>query len=128
MQEMDVISSIYRAFSQGNIEAILAVQSSNVVWTIAGKTPYSGTYRGPEGALQFFQRLGAAVEMQEFQPQRFVDGGDTVVVIGRERMTARSTGKPIENRWVHVWSLAGGKVTAFEEHLDSAAIEAAFVK
>jgi ketosteroid isomerase-like protein len=93
---------------------------------VAGKTPYSGTFLGRDGVVHFFQALAGAVDVLHFAPERFIDAGDTVVVVGGEQLRAKATGRAYENRWVQIWTLHAGRVVAFEEHFDTAAAEAAF--
>lgn len=128
MKNLEIVKGIYSAFGRGDIPGLLAAQRADAVWTVAGNTPYSGSYRGAAEILQFFQCLVGAVDMVSFEPERFLDAGSSIVVLGRERVVVKSTGKPADNRWVHVWTLADGKVTAFEEHFDTASVEAAFRK
>ena len=53
------------------------------------------------------------------EPERFIDGGDTVVVQGRHRGRSVS-GNPIDLPFMHLWTLRDGKATSFTEVLDSA--------
>lgn len=126
MKNVEIVQGIYAAFGRGDVPAILAVQRADATWVIAGQTPYSGSYRGAAEILQFFQNLVGAAEMLAFEPQQFLDAGATVIVLGRENMIAKTTGKQVENRWAHVWTMVDGKVSSFEEFLDSGAIERAF--
>jgi len=48
------------------------------------------------------------------------------VAIGTAEGTARPTGRSWSARWAHVWTFENGRVTSFEDILDSAAIAAAF--
>jgi uncharacterized protein len=87
-----------------------------VVWFIPGRpevVPYAGERRGREGATELFRLLGAAVEMEAFEPSEFVAEGDKVVVLGSERGRVRATGKTFDNPWALVFTLRGGRITEF---------------
>jgi ketosteroid isomerase-like protein len=66
------------------------------------------------------------VEVLGFEIRRLVADGDTVVALGLERARARPTGRLFETPFAHVWTISDGRVAAFEDHLDSAALVAAF--
>jgi ketosteroid isomerase-like protein len=60
------------------------------------------------------------------QPREFVAQGDKVVAIGHYRATAKATGRTFDSAFVMVFTLREGKVVAFREFTDSAAVNAAF--
>lgn len=66
-----------------------------------------------------FQRIGADVENFAALPERFVDGGDTVVVEGRYRGKMKATGTPVDAQFAHVWQLRDGKVVRFQQYTDT---------
>jgi ketosteroid isomerase-like protein len=49
-----------------------------------------------------------------------------VVILGYYHGTARGTGKAFGSSWAHVWTLAGGQVTNFQEFTDTHAAAEAF--
>jgi hypothetical protein len=44
----------------------------------------------------------AALEFQVFQPDEFIVGQNTVVVLGHERCLVRATGRVVEANWAQV--------------------------
>jgi ketosteroid isomerase-like protein len=100
-----------------------------VDWQIVGhyeKVPWSAIWRGPRQLEKYFTILAEALEVQVFQPDEFIVDGDQVVVLGHERMRARSTDRIIEANWAQVWTFRDGKVIRYREYTDSAAWEAAY--
>lgn len=73
------------------------------------------------GAMEYFQTVSRDWEMIEFQVNRFVDGGDDVVMVGRCVWRNRATGKMVETPKVDVWRFAKGKAVSFLEMFDSLA-------
>ena len=51
----------------------------------------------------------------------FIDAGESVVVLGFERSTARVEGTTFESEWVHVFTVRHGKVTRWRGFYDTAA-------
>ena len=55
----------------------------------------------------------------------FVDGGGTIVVLGRYRGVAKGTGRVLDVPYVHVWTVEDGACTRFRQFLDTAGWNAA---
>jgi uncharacterized protein len=72
--------------------------------------------------------IADTVEFHEFDPGdfEFVSEGDTVAVLGRERITAKPTGRAFEQQWVQFFTLRNGKIARFREFTDTAAVQSAF--
>jgi ketosteroid isomerase-like protein len=58
------------------------------------------------------------LDIQDFQPAEFLTGGDKVVVLGTSREGPKGTGRYVEFRWVHVFTIRNGKIVEFEEPAD----------
>lgn len=56
----------------------------------------------------------------------FTAQGNRVVVEGRNRGTARTTGRTYEHDWVLIFTLDDGKVVRFRHYYDTADVSAAF--
>ena len=119
------VRSLYDAFARGDMPAVLAGLAPDVVWMEAEGTPYAdrNPYRGPQAvATGVFQRLGADWNNFRADVERVVDGGDTVVVLGRYRATNRQTGRALDAPFAHVWNLRDGKVVRFDQYVDTAQV------
>jgi ketosteroid isomerase-like protein len=51
---------------------------------------------------------------------QFVAEDDTVVALGTSSWNRAGSGEPAEVKIAHVWTLADGKVTRFQQHIDTA--------
>ena len=124
----ELVQRGYALFKTGDIAGILDLCADDIVWSgmESEYVPYSGTYTGKQGVAQFFSKLNQSVEFEQFEPTTFIVDIDRVAVAGASKSTVRSTGVPVENRWVHVFSIRDGKIVRFEQYDDSAAIVAAF--
>jgi hypothetical protein len=120
---MLLAQSLYAAFSRGEIETIAKACAPTVRWQVKGRSkdyPTIGVWNGPKEVLQFFDLVAKTQEAVSFTPNEFHAAGDTVVVLGNYRWTVRKTGKSVDADFAHVFTLAGGKVTAFREFTDTA--------
>ncbi len=127
-QHLQSVQGIYAAFGRGDIPTVLSALADTIEWQVTGpaETAYTGTRRGKPQVLEFFVVLGQTVEIQEFEPREFIVQGETVVVIGHERMKIKATGRVAENDWVMVFTIHDGQVVRFREYDDTAAVAAAF--
>lgn len=127
MSNVDLISSLYRAFANGDAPAVLASLDPEIEWRTPTALPWSrGSYRGRAGVEEYFTDFLTALEEPGIEPQRLVADGDTVVAIGHERATSRTTGRRFEARFAHVWTVRDDRVTSMEGIIDTAAVLQAF--
>lgn len=117
---VDLIRAGYAAFAAGDVPSVLGLFADDLVWSTLDTVPFGGVYRGPAGAGEFFSKLPQIWAELRVEPERYVDGGDTVVVAGHHRGRAVS-GNPMDLPFMHLWTLRDGKATEFTEVLDSAA-------
>lgn len=116
----DIIEGLYASFAQGDVPAVLAAMADDIQWTEADGFPLAGTYVGPQSVLEgVFMRLGEIGDEWAAVPEQIVADGDTVVALGNYTWKHTSSGKPAVVKMVHVWTLEGGKVTAFQQHVDT---------
>ena len=125
---LKIAQGIYAAFGQGDIPAILNVLADDVEFhePPGGEPPFTGTYRGRDGAGTFFQEMIGTVDVLMLEPQEFVAQGDTVVVLGHYRFRPKATGIPYDTDWAMVWWFRGGKIVKFQIHYDTATERLAF--
>jgi uncharacterized protein len=123
-QNVETVRRGYEAFVRGDLDALLGLFDEQVEWRTPGPAdlPTAGQRRGHGQVREFFGTLNQMFEIQRFEPRTFVAEGDRVVVLGEETARVRSTGKVIEQRWAHAFTFSNGKVTAFDEYLDTAAV------
>jgi ketosteroid isomerase-like protein len=121
-QSCDIVKGIYDALGKGDAPAVLGTFSPQINWReaenflYADRNPYAGPQAVAEGV---FQRIAADVENFAVLPERFVDGGETVVVEGRYRGKIKATGTPVDAQFAHVWQLRDGKVVRFQQYTDT---------
>lgn len=114
----------YASFAAGDIPAVLALFDEELVWSTLPSLPFGGTYRGPQGAAEFFAKLPQNFAELNVEPERYIDAGETIVVHGRHRGRT-VTDNAFEATFAHTWRWRGGKATSFTEIVDSATIAAA---
>jgi ketosteroid isomerase-like protein len=83
-------------------EPLWEVLDPHVEWVIDPTGLLAGTYRGHEGVKIFLQRLMEAFDRAEFEIDRLVDVGESVLVLGRVRTHGKGSGVTAEQAvgWV----------------------------
>ena len=123
-----VTMAIYDAFERGDVSAVLAQLDSAVEWRLAEGHQYS-----PEGkawvghtaiAENFFARAGADWDRFAVVPTRVHEAGDSVVVEVRYLGTFGPTGRDLDAQGCRVWTVHEGKVTAFQQYVDTSQLQA----
>jgi ketosteroid isomerase-like protein len=120
LTNLNAIKAVYEAFATGNIPAVLGTLSADIAWTEAEGFPYGGTYHGPRSVLEgVFMRLGSEWVGFAAVPDEFIDGGDTVVVLGKYSGKYKATGKSFQANFAHVWKMQDGKAAQFTQYVDT---------
>ena len=124
-QDLAVVREVYDAFARADVPRIMALfdESGTVVQSPA--LPWGGTHTGHEGLGSFLGTLTSHLDSHPGTERLFADAAGHVVQVGRTRGVVRSTGTPFDVPEVHVFTLAGGRVTRFEAYLDTGAMLAA---
>jgi ketosteroid isomerase-like protein len=119
----DIIRSGYEAFGRGDIPAVLAVLSPDITWTSPDTVATGGTFKGHDEVLGFFASIPETYEVIEVRPERFVEQGETVVVLGRH--VGRSRAADFDVPFAHAWTVHDGLATSFFEYFDTVKLNAA---
>jgi ketosteroid isomerase-like protein len=64
--------------------------------------------------------LGSEWDGFTVHPRAFHGAGDSVIVEGRYTGTFKPTGKSMDTQFCHVWDIKDGKVTRFQQYVDTA--------
>ena len=82
--------------------------------------PYLVTRNGTDEVAAFFEAVGGALEFERFEPTAFLEGGNQVAAVIEVAMTARSSGRRIEDSEIHLWTFGpDGKVTELRHYADT---------
>ena len=125
-----VVHDAYAAFGRGDIPALLGYFTDDIQWQpvigTATHVPFAGARTGKTAVAEFFKQVSETEDFEQFEPREFVAQGDKVVAIGHYRARTRATGRTFDSPFAMVFTFRNGKVAAFREFTDSAAINAAF--
>ncbi|WP_458210806.1 nuclear transport factor 2 family protein [Haladaptatus sp. NG-SE-30] len=117
---LEVVQRWYEDLARGDIEGVLAAFDDDIEFIEAEGSPYGGTYHGPDEV--FDNVLGPiSEEWDEFvvEPERFVDGEDTIVAFVTYRGTYGETGREFESPVVHAFDFEDGEIARFQQYVDT---------
>lgn len=122
-----LVQQAYQSIKAGDVQLFLNSLADNVWWELPEmeNVPFAGKWHGREQVEQFFSIVAQTQDVVEFEPEDFIEGGNKVVVLGRFLQRVKSTGKVSTSAWAHVWTVEDGKVTHFQEYVDTAAVSGA---
>lgn len=127
MDNVGLLKNLYAAFGRGEIPTVLGGMSPDIRWHQAESNPYmpSGEpWVGPDAVLNnLFMRLGAEWDSFTVHPKTFHDAGNSVIVEVRYTGTYKATGKSMDAQACHVWDVKDGKVTRFQQYVDTAKVQ-----
>ena len=120
----------YNNFKTGNIQALLDLLSDDVEWTLPEieDVPYAGKRIGRASVGEFFALVGGNQDVLQFEPREFVAQGDKVVSLGHYEWRVKSSGREFGGDFAHVFTIRNGKIVAFHEYTDTAAVANAYRK
>lgn len=101
-----IIQAAYDAFANNDPSVLFGAMAPDIEWReaqgnpLADGNPYVGAQAIGDGV---FGRLLAAIDGLTAVPDRFVDGGDDVVVLGRHGGTMKQGGATPDAPFCHVY-------------------------
>jgi ketosteroid isomerase-like protein len=119
-QDVQMLRQGYDAFARQDIDGVLAFFAHDMDWVTPDTLPFGGHFVGHDEVAGFFQKLSEYWDELSVAPQQFVDGGETIVVLGRAH--GRAQNGTMDLPFVHVWTLRDGRAASFREYIDTARV------
>ena len=121
-QDLALVAEVYDAFGRADVPRIMALFADDGTVSQSLELPWGGTHTGHEGLGRFLATLTGHLDSHPQTERLFADGAGHVVQVGRTCGVVRATGTPFDVAEVHVFTLAGGRVTRFEAYVDTPAL------
>ena len=120
---LTIIQKLYDDFAKGDVPAVLGALDANVVWNEAeGNALADGNpYIGPDAVLKgVFERvIGAHEYFNLADIQLHEMSNNQVLATMRYKAKVKKNGAMIDAQAAHYWTLKDGKVTAFQQYVDT---------
>ena len=118
------VKGIYEAFGKGDAPSILDQLTDDVDWAAEASSdavPWYGMRKGKDEVVGFFEAIGGAVDVSEFNPRSFTSNDDEVMVLIDFAMKSKETGREASMQIFHYWHFRDGKVDHYRGTEDTAA-------
>jgi ketosteroid isomerase-like protein len=122
-QNSKTVEAFYAAMGRGDVPFIIGSLDPNIVWQEAENFVYAdkSPYLGVDALLGgLFARLLGEWDGFSATPGEIVDGGETVVALGRYGGVYKATGAKVDAQFVHVFRFKDGKIASFNQYTDTA--------
>ncbi|KMS53558.1 ketosteroid isomerase [Novosphingobium barchaimii LL02] len=119
---IQVVNQLYAAFVREDPAAIMALLNDDLDWResenfmLSDRNPYRTPAAVADGV---FRRLATDVQGYEALPSEIFDAGSVVIALGRSKGTIVATGKTFDAQYAHVWRVTKGKITGFQQIIDT---------
>jgi len=122
-KNITVIDGLYKAFSAGDVPTVLGAMDAQIVWNEAEGNPYADNnpYIGPDAVLNgVFARALANHDYFTLENIQLHDmSNNQVLATLRYNAKNKATGKAYNAQVAHLWTLKDGKITAFQQYVDT---------
>ena len=129
-ENITVIDSLYNAFAVGDMPTVLSKMNADIVWNEAEGNTYAdgNPYKGPDAILNgVFARIGEDHEYFKVTDVVLHEmSNNQVLATLRYDAKVKKTGKAYNAQAAHLWTLNDGKITAFQQYVDTKKLADAF--
>lgn len=115
---------MYESFAESDIEAVVATWAPDIELVESEGAVVGGIYHGLDEVIGVFRAVADTLEEASVVPERYIDGGDTVVALGTASGTSTETGTSIEFPFAHVFDFDDGKISRWISYFDTALFNA----
>lgn len=131
MENTTIVDNLYKAFAKGDIPTVLNGMDANIIWNEAEGNAYAdgNPYIGPDAVLNgVFARIGADHEYFNLTNIKLHNMSDNQVLATLRYNAKLKNGVTYDVQVAHLWTLKNGKVVAFQQYVDTKALNDAYTK
>jgi len=128
-QNLALVQEFYAALKRGDVTGLLNTLADDVAWFVPGPKdiiPLVGQREGARQVVQILAKLSEMQDAEQFDIREFVAQGDTVIALGHYRWRIKSSGQFFESDWARAFGIRNGKISSFQEYVDTYAWAAAY--
>ncbi len=116
-------------FAKGDVKFIVAKTEAGAVWDFnvaKSDVPWHRPVAGPEEVPDFLAVFSGNVDLETFEPRRFIADGDNVIVHLGLAYRVKATGNRVRQEQLQWWTVRNGKVHGLRHFEDTAQVQAAW--
>lgn len=118
---VETVRAFYAALGAGNAPVALGLMANDIEWITMWHYKVDG--RGPQKVAEGLV-MPLMKEWKEFKlvPSEYIAAGETVVSLGNFIATHGTSGKTVDARYAHVWTVIDGRIKRFRQYIDTLAV------
>ncbi len=121
MSDSEIVTKVYKAFAEQDLEGLLKLLDVDCVITQDPALPWGGRHVGHEGLATFATTLVGAIDSKVTTEALFEADGQ-VIQCGRTRGTVRANSASFDIPEVHTWTIGSGKIVSAHFAIDTPAM------
>lgn len=109
--DVEMLRRAYPAFNEHGLGAVAHLLDDEFEMRVPPDGPFAalGPFHGSEGWARLLAERDEAFAEVELRPERFIDLGERVLVLGSQTARSREGGVELETTMSHLWTLRDGK-------------------
>ncbi|TGN98705.1 nuclear transport factor 2 family protein [Burkholderia sp. USMB20] len=125
---LSIVKQFYECAAVGRFADALSLfaPDGEIVFPGPSSIPMAGRFQGSVQILSFFDTVAASLDVLQFAPERFIDGGESIAVAGRERSRVRATGLTFDVPWVQLWTVRENQIVNLADYFETDSMARAF--
>ena len=128
-ENLALVAQAHRCLNAGDIDGLIALCDADFELDMTARVLNPATYRGHEGIRRFHREVSEVWEEFRWDPQRFFEASDTVVVLLHSHGRGKGSGLEMARDVAMVWAVRDGRAVSLRFYTDQAeALEAADVE
>ncbi len=120
MNNLEVIQALYRSFAAQDYEAFRRLCHPELEWIQNPGFPDGGRHLGADAVIaNVFKSFDTNWREWRFDILKYLDAGDTIIVIGAYYGRHATSGKEFRSDAAHVYDVREGQVSRFRQFADT---------
>lgn len=121
MSYVPMMRDLYDALGRGDMTVVLGAIDPGIQWREPGSNSRGRAWHGLNAIVNdLFTRLAAEWDGFTVRPEEFYQAGSVIVVEARYTGTGKQTGMELDAQVCHIWKISDGKVTSFQQYVNTA--------
>jgi len=119
------VTRVLKAYAQGDLAPLFEAIADDVEWTsntVSENYRFGGRRTGRAGVLEALSLIAVDYAVRRYELKEVTAEGDTIWSYVDAEFMHRRTNKPIAFVLASRWKFRDGKIVAFEEFFDTAAV------
>jgi ketosteroid isomerase-like protein len=117
-ENAEVVRLAHELLNEGDIDGLIALCDDGFELDMSGRTLNPATYHGHEGIRGFYSEVRQVWEEFRWEPLRFFEAADKVVVLLHSHGRGRASGLKMARSAAMIWTVREGRLLSVRFYID----------